>query len=320
MIRSPRPAVLLFVAVLADFVVGARSALAVLVEPDGTGDYPTIQAAIDASEDYTVIELADGTFTGPGNRNINFRGKRLVVTSRSRNAEACVIDAQASESDPARVVVFLSGEEPSTRLEYVTITGGYLPEDPGWQQTIGAGIYIKQASPSITGCIVTGNYCTGGGALMCYLDNAIVTDCIVRNNHIGLSGHIGESTIIRCTIEGNADAGVLNQHSNMAFFDCTIRGNARWGIAAFEVAWTYLDRVLIADNGRGMLNHDRSSAEVRRSRIVDNRGEFVGGIWVRQARPRGGGCRVRRGRRLRRRLRSLGSALLHGHRVLRRRR
>ena len=39
-----------------------------LVNPEGTGDFPTIQAAIDAVVDGDIIELNDGTFTGDGNR------------------------------------------------------------------------------------------------------------------------------------------------------------------------------------------------------------------------------------------------------------
>ena len=35
-----------------------------VVTPDGTGDFPTIQTAIDAAGDGDIIELTDGTFTG----------------------------------------------------------------------------------------------------------------------------------------------------------------------------------------------------------------------------------------------------------------
>ena len=40
------------------------------VSPDGLGDYPTIQAAVDAVIDGDIIELTDETFTGDGNRDI----------------------------------------------------------------------------------------------------------------------------------------------------------------------------------------------------------------------------------------------------------
>ena len=36
------------------------SATTYVIEPDGSGDFPTIQAAINASSDGDIIELADG--------------------------------------------------------------------------------------------------------------------------------------------------------------------------------------------------------------------------------------------------------------------
>ena len=50
-----------------------------VVLPDGTGDFPTIQAAIAAVADGDVILLAAGTFTGEGNRDLDFLGKGITV-------------------------------------------------------------------------------------------------------------------------------------------------------------------------------------------------------------------------------------------------
>ena len=46
-----------------------------VVSPDGTGDFPTIQAAINGAADGDIVELTDGTFIGAGNRDIDFLGK-----------------------------------------------------------------------------------------------------------------------------------------------------------------------------------------------------------------------------------------------------
>ncbi len=45
-----------------------------IVSPDGTGDFPTIQAALDALPEGSIIELTDATFQGDGNRDLDFRG------------------------------------------------------------------------------------------------------------------------------------------------------------------------------------------------------------------------------------------------------
>ncbi len=52
-----------------------------LVTPDGTGDAPTIQAAVDSCEDGDSVELADGGFRGDGNRDVDCGDKGITVRS-----------------------------------------------------------------------------------------------------------------------------------------------------------------------------------------------------------------------------------------------
>ena len=51
------------------------------VSPDGLGDYPTIQTAVDDAGDGDVIELTDGTFTGDGNRDVVVPAVNLTIRS-----------------------------------------------------------------------------------------------------------------------------------------------------------------------------------------------------------------------------------------------
>ncbi|MCK4412604.1 MAG: hypothetical protein KAY32_03575, partial [Candidatus Eisenbacteria sp.] len=67
----------------------------ILVRPDGSGDYATIQDAINASWSGDVVALTDGTYSGPGNRDIDFLGKAITVRSLSGIAASCVVDCQA---------------------------------------------------------------------------------------------------------------------------------------------------------------------------------------------------------------------------------
>ena len=54
----------------------SASAEIIPVAPDGP---ITIQEAIDSSSPGDIIELADGLFTGDGNRDLDFRGKACFV-------------------------------------------------------------------------------------------------------------------------------------------------------------------------------------------------------------------------------------------------
>ena len=74
--------------------------------PDGSGDAPTVQAAIDSADNGDVIELADGIYTGDGNRDLNNSEKWFLLRSQSGNPEACIIDCQGSPTEPHRGIIF----------------------------------------------------------------------------------------------------------------------------------------------------------------------------------------------------------------------
>ena len=97
-----------------------------VVDPGGTGDFPTIQAAIKAAADGDIIELTDGIFTGEGNRDMDYLGKAITIRSQSGNPEVCVIDCEGTESDPQRGFHLHSGEQAGSVLEGITIRGGVM--------------------------------------------------------------------------------------------------------------------------------------------------------------------------------------------------
>jgi hypothetical protein len=68
-----------------------------VLQPDGSGDAPTIRAAID-SVDFggDVIELMDGIYSGPNNRDLNNLGKSFLVRSQSGNPTSCIIDLEGN--------------------------------------------------------------------------------------------------------------------------------------------------------------------------------------------------------------------------------
>ena len=51
------------------------------VDAYGTGDYATIQDAVDAAWDGDVIVLQPGTYSGRGNCNIDYQGKGITICS-----------------------------------------------------------------------------------------------------------------------------------------------------------------------------------------------------------------------------------------------
>jgi predicted outer membrane repeat protein len=142
------------------------SASTFVVRPDGTGDFATIQDAINASRDGDVVELTDGTFTGDGNRDIDFSGKAIVVRSQSGDPETCVLDCRGEAGDPHFGLEFDDGEGSDSVLDAVTITNGYAAA--GASPYVGGGITCIDSSPILRECIFSRNTGTeGAGGLHC---------------------------------------------------------------------------------------------------------------------------------------------------------
>ncbi len=82
-------------------------------------DQPTIQAGISAATPGDVVLVADGTYSGTGNFEINFLGKAVTVMSENGPA-GCVVDADSSGG----AFVFDNFEDQNSVLSGFTIING----------------------------------------------------------------------------------------------------------------------------------------------------------------------------------------------------
>lgn len=88
-------------------------------------DYATIQEAVDSAVGGDKILLADMVFQGPGNFDIDFRGKAITVKSESGNAPACVIDIQGEYNNISqRGFLLWNGEDSTSVIRDLTIING----------------------------------------------------------------------------------------------------------------------------------------------------------------------------------------------------
>ena len=64
-------------------------------------DSATIQAGINGAVDGDTVLVADGIYTGNGNRDIEFEGKAILLMSEN-GPENCVIDCEGNYQDQHR--------------------------------------------------------------------------------------------------------------------------------------------------------------------------------------------------------------------------
>jgi outer membrane protein assembly factor BamB len=226
---------LVLVCVLSLVVVGAAEGATITVKADGTGDYPTIQEAIDASVNGDEIVCEDGTYTGLFNYNIDFSGKAITVRSEN-GPESCIIDCNSSGTG----FRFGNHEEANSVVEGFTIRNGYSP--------FAGGIYCYNCSPTITNCNITNCVSADrGGGIYCNNGAPLISHCIISGNRAvidggGIYSTESDAKIENCVISGNialdSGGGLYSDNGEHRITNCTIISNfaadAYGGIYSFS--------------------------------------------------------------------------------------
>ncbi|MHC4155439.1 MAG: outer membrane protein assembly factor BamB family protein, partial [Planctomycetota bacterium] len=227
----------------------------IIVDDGGYGDFDNIQAAIDYSYDGDIIYVLPGTYTGPGNRDIDFGGRAITVTGVDPQ-DPYIVAATIVDCNGAGRGFSFYGEGPNSVLAGLTITNGYA--------TLGGGIYCD-GSPKIIECVISnstatvrggGMHCEGiplaegewpspivmncrfinnsaerGGGLYvmhCFELSETFADCQVTGNEASYGGglYLRYGTVSGCTISDNTanqGGGVYCESSNVK--ECAIGGN-----------------------------------------------------------------------------------------------
>ena len=268
-------ALIIFLCVVLPY--GAAADGATLQVPEG--GYATIQEAIDAASNGDTVLVADGVYKGLGNRNLDFRGKAIVVRSE-KGPRHTIINCEGE----ARGFYFHGWEKRTSVVSGFTITHGYDKDE-------GGGIYCYKSSPTITDCRITectvrlkggGVYCSAssspvfvdctisnnsseqGGGMYVSLSSPSLTRCVISNNRAtgvggGVYSFLSPMTLDRCTVSGNAarnaGGGIYCNASNPTITGSTIsanRANSQGGGIYCLSASPELTNCLITENGAGL--------------------------------------------------------------------
>jgi len=201
--------------------------------------YSTIQAAIDASQDGDTVLVADGIYTGQGNRGLYADGKAITVRSELGPSN-CIIDCGGVGSgintynDPSTTLYQgFTIRSSSSMLDggiSGSLTGRATFEDMIITQCPCAVYCLYGGDPLLIRCLLVDNH-TG---VFCGEGSARLRDCVIRGcQGDALYGRV-QSWIdcTNCLIEGNGSAAFSYMESSIGLTNCTITGNDG-GIATY---------------------------------------------------------------------------------------
>ncbi len=191
-------------------------------------DQPTIQAGIEASVDGDTVLVADGTYAGAGNQNLDYIGRAITVVSEN-GPDMTVIDC----GDDGRGFNFISGENRLSLLAGFKIINGKevkgggircvsssptirnctISENSLEESGRGGGIYVESSDPVIENCLISDNFSPGaGGGIYCLGSAPAIQECRILNNSSYYSGggiyctslHDEKPVIAACVISRNS--------------------------------------------------------------------------------------------------------------------
>jgi hypothetical protein len=190
------------------------------------GDFPTIQEALDASEDGDVVLVEPGLYTAPYPA-FDFGGREVTLRSVA-GPEATVLEP----SDQGIVFWLRSGETLDTKIEGFTVRGvSQLFDGP-----LGLAILIDGAACTVEDCVMTGNESGGlfvGGAAVGVDGGALrMRGCTIAANRSYSDGwdfgglFLGQGADVvleRCIVDANCRNNILVWSGSLTL-DCCIVG------------------------------------------------------------------------------------------------
>lgn len=227
------------------------------------GDTDTIQGAVDYVTAGGTVIVAPGTYTGDGNRDIDFKGKAITVCSADPNdpaiVAATVIDCNGSEFDPHRAFYVHDNPHDHSVIAGLTIINGWIW---GRDELGGGGIYSDLSTLTIRNCTMQNNAilpfcpptagCHGeGSAILCMRSNVIVSGCTIVEN-FGLSAVTltdSNAVVTDCSLTANYACAIYPEESSLQIKNCLIVGNSNYEDSTAGIGgWSNNSQLIIANS------------------------------------------------------------------------
>jgi predicted outer membrane repeat protein len=235
---------------------------------DGSASHPfdTIQEGIDAAVTGDIVIILSGTYSGQGNRDLDYKGRDITVRNEDSNDPSLVtIVCDGTVDEPHRGFNFHSYETSLAVLDGVTVMGGYYE--------MGGGVYFDDcAQPTLTNCIFIGNSASlGGGAFN--ESSPILVNCIFIDNSADAGGGMYNSAdepdcnpvLTACIFQSNTVT-----HNGGAMYN--------WGQTGPILNGCEFIRNSVSEGGGGAIrNNESGSPTLTNCVFIENSAQFFGG-------------------------------------------
>jgi hypothetical protein len=205
--------------------------------PLGTGEphrpFRDIASGVAKARAGETVIVADGNYTGPGNRNLNFFGRDLSL--RSANGPlGCVIDCE----NLGRALVATHNESLSSLVQGFTIRRGNTEAAQTQNYYNGGGIFVIDCALTVRDCRIENCYASrSGGGVYAGYGELILEHCVMVSNSADSGGGLqierGSVLVSQTDFEfgrSHFGAGVAldlgsDDVLHAQFSACTLRGN-----------------------------------------------------------------------------------------------
>jgi hypothetical protein len=251
-------------------------------------DYTTIQEGIDNAEAGDTVLVADGIYTGSGNKNLDL-SKDIILQSEN-GPDYCIIDC---ENDGRG---FYIHDDPKLVIDGFTVCNGFMAE-------FGGALLCESSNPTIRNCIFLQNSVrgmTGGGGIYNHYSQPLITNCVFEGNSDSegtiygggaIFNYRSEPTIIQCVFNDNQvqlrGGGIFNLYSGGLILNCEfINNSSGYGFGGGIGNWgsnpSIINCLFVGNraqtNGGGVMNY-QSTSNIANCTFTQNVAETGGGIY-----------------------------------------